>query len=118
MTQEATTTAEAVTPKATPKKVEAAKSVKKEPAKKAAPKKEAVKTEGKVRKTTDVNVVRKYIKDMVIYKFGTLTAYAEKAGVSLQYISNVMAGNKPIPPWMYKHFKIAHVVEERWEVVA
>lgn len=92
---------------------------KKEPAKKAAPvKKEAAKTEGKVRKTTDVNVVRKYIKEMAVYKYGTLTAYAEKAGVSLQYISNVMAGNKPIPAWMYKHFKIAHVVDERWEVVA
>jgi hypothetical protein len=71
-----------------------------------------------LRKTTDVNKVREYIKKCIDLKFGTLTAYAEKEQVSLQYISNVMSGNKPVPVWMLKRFKITHVVNEHWEVVA
>ena len=71
-----------------------------------------------LRKTTDVNKVREYIKRCIDLKFGTLTAYAEKEEVSLQYISNVMSGNKPIPAWMYRRFKVNHVVAEHWEVVA
>lgn len=68
--------------------------------------------------TDDVNKVRNYIKQCIDLKFGTMTAYAEKEGVSLQYISNVMAGNKPIPDWMLKRFKIRHVVAESWERMA
>jgi len=71
-----------------------------------------------LRKTTDVNKVREYIKRCIDLKFGTLTAYAEKEEVSLQYISNVMSGNKPIPGWMLKRFKVNHVVAEHWEVIA
>ena len=87
---------------------------KKAPEKKApeAPKKEA---KAKTRRTSDIEVVRKYIKQLILYKFGTLTAYAEKEGVSLQYVSNVMSGNKAIPEYMYKRFKIAHIVNEYWE---
>jgi len=71
-----------------------------------------------IKRTTDVDKVREYIKKCIDTKYGTMTAYAEKAEVSLQYISNVMSGNKPIPDWMYKHFKINHVVVEHWEVLA
>lgn len=70
-----------------------------------------------LKKTADVADVRTYIRSCIEIKFGTLTAYAEKEQVSLQYISNVMSGNKPIPAWMYKRFKIAHVVNEHWELV-
>jgi len=70
-----------------------------------------------LKKTDDVVKVRKYIAECIAVKFGTMTAYAEKEGVSLQYISNVMSGNKPIPAWMYKRFKITHVVTESWHVV-
>lgn len=69
-----------------------------------------------LKKTDDVAKVRAYIAKCIELKFGTMTAYAEKEGVSLQYISNVMSGNKPIPDWMYKRFKINHVVEEHWVV--
>jgi hypothetical protein len=71
-----------------------------------------------VKKTTDVEKVREFIKKAIETKFGTLTAYANKEQVSLQYISNVVNGNKPIPDWMYKRFKINHVVSEHWEVAA
>jgi hypothetical protein len=66
--------------------------------------------------TNDAAKVRKYIAECIKLKFGTMTAYANKEGVSLQYISNVMAGNKPIPAWMYKRFKIIHIVTESWHV--
>jgi hypothetical protein len=73
-----------------------------------------------IRKTTDINLVRKTIAKAIEAKYGTMTAYAKSVnggeGVSLQYISNVMAGNKPIPDWMLKRFKIKHVVNEHWEV--
>ena len=69
-----------------------------------------------LKKTTDIDKVRAYIAKAIALKFGTMTAYAEKEQVSLQYISNVMSGNKPIPAWMYKRFKINHVVAEHWEV--
>lgn len=68
------------------------------------------------RKTDDINKVREYIKACIVEKFGTYTAYAEKEEVSLQYVCNVMSGTKPIPAWMYKRFKINHVVTEHWEV--
>jgi hypothetical protein len=69
-----------------------------------------------LKKTDDVTKVREYIRKLIDLKYGTLTAYAAKEEVSLQYISNVMSGNKPIPSWMYKRFKINHVVQEHWEV--
>lgn len=69
-----------------------------------------------MKKTDDVSKVRAYIKKCIDLKFKTMTAYAEKEGVSLQYISNVMSGNKPIPDWMLKRFKVNHVVTEYWEV--
>lgn len=75
-------------------------------------------TSAKTRKTADKAVLRKYIRDMVDYKYKTLTAYAEKEQVSLQYVSNVLSGHKPIPDWMLKRFSITHVVQEHWEVAA
>lgn len=69
-----------------------------------------------MKRTDDIAKVREYMRACAIQKFGTLTAYAEKEKVSLQYISNVMGGNKPIPDWMYKRFKVNHVVQEHWEV--
>ena len=79
-------------------------------------KSEAKKSIPTLRKTTDIDKVREYIAKAIALKFGTMTAYAAKEEVSLQYISNVMSGNKPIPAWMYKRFKINHVVSEHWEV--
>lgn len=70
-----------------------------------------------MKKTTDIDKVRAYISKAIELKFGTRTAYADKEDVSLQYISNVLSGNKPIPAWMYKRFKINHVVAEHWEVM-
>lgn len=67
-------------------------------------------------KTTSVDVVRKFIRKQIDKRFGTLTAYAEKEEVTLQYISNVMSGNKPIPEWMLKRFRVKHVVQEHWEL--
>jgi hypothetical protein len=69
-----------------------------------------------MKKTDDVAKVRAYIKKCIELKFGTMAEYARKEQVSLQYISNVMSANKPIPVWMYKRFKIKHVVAEHWEV--
>lgn len=71
-----------------------------------------------LKRTNDVSDVRTYIKQCIDLKFGTMTAYATKEGVSLQYISNVMSGNKPIPDWMLKRFKVKHVVVETWERAA
>jgi hypothetical protein len=85
-------------------------------AKKPAAKAPAPKVAGTLKKTDDIDKVRTYIAKAIALKFGTMTAYAEKEEVSLQYISNVMSGNKPIPAWMYKRFKINHVVNEHWEV--
>ena len=79
-------------------------------------KKTAPKTMGVMKKTDDIDKVREYIRKAIALKFDTMTAYAEKEDVSLQYISNVLSGNKPIPAWMYKRFKINHVVNEHWEV--
>jgi hypothetical protein len=72
----------------------------------------------KLAKTEDSMKVREYIKKCIDLKFGTLTAYAEKENVSLQYISMVLGGHKAIPDWMLKRFKIAHVVAEHWELAA
>jgi hypothetical protein len=69
-----------------------------------------------LKRTQDITKVREYIKDCIALKFGTMTAYADKEQVSLQYISNVLSGNKPVPAWMLKRFKINHVVQEHWEV--
>lgn len=63
-----------------------------------------------------IDHVRKFIRKQIDEKYGTLTAYAEKEEVTLQYISNVMSGNKPIPDWMLKRFRIKHVVHEHWEL--
>lgn len=68
------------------------------------------------RKTTDIDAVRTYLRAAILERFGTLTAYAAKEEVTLQYICNVLSGTKPIPAWMYKRFKINHVVTEHWEV--
>jgi hypothetical protein len=70
-----------------------------------------------LKKTEDVNKVRAYIKKCIEIKFGTMSEYARKEQVSLQYISNVMSGNKPIPDWMLKRFKIKYVFLEHWEVM-
>jgi hypothetical protein len=70
-----------------------------------------------LRKTDDIAKVREYLRAAMLDKFGTLTAYAEKEEVSLQYVCNVLSGTKPVPAWMYKRFKINHVVTEHWEVV-
>jgi hypothetical protein len=78
--------------------------------------KKAVAANGALKKTTDIEKVRAFIAKAVERKFGTMTAYAEKEEVSLQYISSVLSGAKPIPDWMYKRFKINHVVAEHWEV--
>ena len=67
-------------------------------------------------KTMDVEKVRAYIRKSIGMRFGTLTAYADKEDVTLQYISTVLAGRKPIPEWMYKRFGIRHVVTEHWEL--
>jgi hypothetical protein len=72
----------------------------------------------KLSKTDDDMKVREYIKKCIDIKFGTLTAYAEKEEVTLQYVSMVLSGKKPIPAWMLKRFKIAHVVAEHWELAA
>lgn len=69
----------------------------------------------KLPQTDDVEKVRAYIKKVIDLKFGTMTAYAEKEEVSLQYISNVMSGKRPIPDWMLKRFKVTHTVAETWE---
>lgn len=69
-----------------------------------------------LKRTQDIDKVRDYIKQCIAARFGTMTAYAAKENVSLQYVSNVMAGNKPIPAWMLKRFRINHVVQEHWEV--
>ena len=66
--------------------------------------------------TSDISKVREFIRWAINKEFGTMTAYANKEGVSVQFISNVLAGNKPIPDWMYRRFKINHVVTEHWEV--
>lgn len=71
-----------------------------------------------LRTTDDVTKVRSYIKKQIDSKYGTMTAYANAEKVSLQYVSNVMAGNKPIPDWMLKRFKIKHVVVESWQRAA
>ena len=55
-----------------------------------------------------------HIREAILAKHGTLTKFAEKNGVSLQYISNVLGGQKSIPDWMLKKFKIEHVVTEHW----
>jgi len=68
--------------------------------------------------TTSIDSVRKFIRKQIDTKYGTMTAYAAKEEVTLQYISNVMSGNKPIPDWMLKRFKIKHVVAEHWELAA
>ena len=83
--------------------------------KKAEPKAEAPKATGKTAVTEDIAVVRKFLLMCIERKYGTMTGYAEKKGKSLQYVSSVMKGVKAIPAWMYKDFKINHIVEERWE---
>lgn len=72
----------------------------------------------KLTKTTKQDDVRDYIRQCIDIKFGTLTAYAAKEDVSIQYISNVLAGNRPVPDWMLKRFKIVHTVVEHWEKAA
>lgn len=72
----------------------------------------------KLSKTTNQDDVREYIKECITLKFGTYTAYAEKERVSLQYVSNVLSGNRPCPDWMLKRFKIKHTVSEQWELAA
>lgn len=70
----------------------------------------------KLKRTNDIEKVREYIRKCIDAKFGTMTAYAAKEDVSLQYVSNVLNGGKPIPDWMYKRFKINHITQEHWEV--
>lgn len=72
----------------------------------------------KLPKTAEQDKVREYIKQCIAIKFGTLTAYAAKEKVSLQYVSNVLSGKRPIPDWMLKRFKIAYIVTEHWELAA
>lgn len=67
-------------------------------------------------KVTSPEKVRAYIRQRIDARYGTLTAYAEKEEVSLQYISNVMSGNKPMPDWMLTRFKVKHIVNEHWEL--
>lgn len=69
-----------------------------------------------LKKNATADDVRAYIRQCVDLKFGTLTAYANKEKVSLTYISNVLSGNRAIPDWMLKRFKIVHTVVESWSV--
>ena len=71
-----------------------------------------------LKKTSDAVKVREYLRASITDRFGSLTAYANKEGVSMQYVSKVVLGEKPIPAWMLKRFKITHVVQEHWEVAA
>lgn len=71
-----------------------------------------------MKKTSDAVKVRAYVRKSIDDKYGSLTAYAKKEGVSMQYVSKVVLGEKPIPAWMLKRFKINHVVQEHWEVTA
>jgi hypothetical protein len=71
-----------------------------------------------VKRTDDADKVREFIAKAIEVKYGSLTAYAAKEEVSLQYVSCVVRGIKPIPAWMLKRFKINHVVTEYWEVAA
>jgi hypothetical protein len=71
-----------------------------------------------LKRTTDAADVREYIRAVIVLKFGTMTAYAKKEAVSLPYLSNVLAGHKPIPEWMYRRFKIVHTVKEHWALAA
>jgi hypothetical protein len=70
-----------------------------------------------LKKTTEYKKVLAYIAKCIELKYGTMAEYARKEDVSQQYISNVMGGGKAIPDWMYKRFKIKHVVLEHWEVM-
>ncbi|NGZ61040.1 MAG: hypothetical protein CV081_11145 [Nitrospira sp. LK265] len=69
-------------------------------------------TDGKI--TTSVLVVRKFLKRMIQSRFGSMSGYAKASNVSLQYVSNVLTGIKPIPDWMLKDFEVSHVVAEHW----
>ncbi len=64
------------------------------------------------------NVLRDHLRKVIVRRYGTLTAYAEKEGVTLQYVSNVLGGHKDIPEWMLQRFRIKHVVAEHWEAAA
>lgn len=72
----------------------------------------------KLAPTNDDMKVREYIRKCIELKFGTLTAYAEKEKVTLQFISGVLSGAKAIPDWMLARFKIKHIVTERWELAS
>lgn len=75
-------------------------------------------TAPKLAPTQDEMKVREYIRKCIELKFGTLTAYAEKEKVTLQFVSGVLSGAKAIPEWMLTRFKIKHIVTERWELAS
>jgi hypothetical protein len=60
------------------------------------------------------DAVCSHLREAILAKYGTLTKFADKNEVSLQYISNVLGGQKAIPDWMLKKFKVEHVVTEHW----
>lgn len=69
------------------------------------------------KKTTNQDNVRKYLRKAIELNYPTMKAYAELEGFSVQYVSNVLAGLRPVPDWMLKRFKIKHVKSvEHWEV--
>lgn len=69
-----------------------------------------------VHRTSDIGKVRDYLRKAIINRYGNFAAYARKEQVTLSYISNVLAGRRPIPDWMLKRFRIIHT--EQWELTA
>lgn len=69
------------------------------------------------RKTQDKQVVLDHIREQIVAKYGTLQAFANKVERPVSYISNVVRGERAMPEWMLKRFKIkkVSVTHTHWE---
>lgn len=67
------------------------------------------------RRTSNEKDVCDYLRTKITEKYGTLQAFANKVERPVSYISNVVRGQRAIPEWMLKRFKIKRVETVHWE---
>lgn len=71
---------------------------------------------------TDGKQVRTYLRQSILTRFPSLAEYArfetaqQKRSFTSQRLSNILAGDKAIPEFMLRRWRIQKTVTEKWEV--
>lgn len=57
-----------------------------------------------MRKTKTETEMREMFRQHIAINYRTQTRFAEEAGISVQYVCNILAGAKPLPDWLIERY--------------